>query len=77
MEKKNKYGDVPDWIFEKVTRVVASNVEEGRLEEYKKHIAEWFMEMYEKDSDVLKEMAKSDDLLKMIQRELRLSRLLD
>ncbi|CAG7580641.1 MAG: hypothetical protein SLAVMIC_00506 [uncultured marine phage] len=60
-----------------MTGVISNNMSDDRLEECKKHISEWFIEMYEKDSEVLKEMAKSDDLLKMIQRELRLSKLLD
>ena len=52
-------------------------INSDELNKIKDYISNWFLEMYEKDSDVLKEMSKSDDLLKMIQREFRFSKLLD
>lgn len=52
-------------------------VSDDELDKIKNHISDWFIDMYEKDPSVLNEMSKSDDLLKMIKREFRFSKLLD
>lgn len=53
------------------------NIDSDELDRIKLHISDWFLNMYEKDVGVLNEMSKSDDLLKMIKREFRFSKLLD
>jgi len=69
--------DYIDKLFDKTYSEFLKEMDDDKLEYIKEYISNWFVEMYEKDTDSLKKMVNSDDLLIMVKRELRFSKLLN